>query len=117
MTGEAVVPEALTQERDAVENRIHGLRRELDAMLEGTTSNDDEHDPEGATVAFERAQISSLLDRALRERAELESALQRVHDGSYGWCESCGRGIGPHRLEALPAVRRCLDCTTARGAR
>ena len=110
MTGE--LPAALVEVRDAVVNRIHGLRRELEAMLVGTTSNDDEHDPEGATVAFERAQLSSLLDRALRERDELELATQRVHDGSYGRCETCGEDIGPQRLEALPAVRRCLPCTS-----
>ena len=66
MTREEAVPAALADEREAVQNRIHGLRRELDSMLDGTTSNDDEHDPEGSTVAYERAQVSSLLDRALR---------------------------------------------------
>lgn len=97
-----------------MENRIHGLQRELESMLEGTTSNDDEHDPEGATVAYERAQVSSLLDRALRERAELELAVRRVQEGRYGTCERCGAGIGPQRLEALPAARRCVNCASKR---
>lgn len=114
MTREKTVPAALRDEREAVENRIHGLRRELASMLDGTTSNDDEHDPEGATVAYERAQVSSLLDRALRERDELELAVRRVQEGHYGTCERCAARIGPQRLEALPAARRCVDCATRR---
>lgn len=113
MTREKAVPAALKDEREAVENRIHGLRRELDAMIADATSHDDEHDPEG-TTAYERAQISSLLDRALRERDELEQAVQRVRSGDYGRCERCGQTIGPQRLEALPAARRCVDCATRR---
>ena len=114
MTREEAVPAALADEREAVQNRIHGLRRELDSMLDGTTSNDDEHDPEGSTVAYERAQVSSLLDRALREREELELAARRAREGRYGTCERCGEHIGAQRLEALPAARRCVACTTKR---
>ena len=113
MTREKAVPAALADEREAVENRIHGLRRELDAMVDDAAGHDDEHDPEG-TTAYERAQISSLLDRALRERDELEQAVQRARAGDYGRCERCGGSIGPQRLEALPAARRCVGCVSQR---
>ncbi|RJK97536.1 TraR/DksA family transcriptional regulator [Vallicoccus soli] len=71
---------------------------------------DDEHDPEGATIAFERAQVDHLLQQALRTRDELEGALRRVADGTYGTCASCGRPIAPARLEARPGATRCIDC-------
>lgn len=71
---------------------------------------DDEHDPEGATIAFERSQADHAADSARRRLAAVESALRRVEDGTYGVCEVCGRPIGEGRLEALPAAARCVRC-------
>lgn len=73
---------------------------------------DDEHDPEGATVAFERAQISVLLERAQSQLAEVDAALKRLHQGVYGVCEHCGMDIPAERLEAQPATRVCVGCAT-----
>jgi DnaK suppressor protein len=75
-------------------------------------ATDDEHDPEGTTIAFERAQVSALLDRARQRVVELDEALARLDDGSYGRCVGCGRPIAPERLEARPAARACIDCAT-----
>ena len=71
---------------------------------------DDEHDPEGATIAFERSQADHAADSARRRLAAVESALRRVEDGTYGVCEVCGRPIGEGRLEALPEAARCVLC-------
>lgn len=71
---------------------------------------DDEHDSEGSTVGFERARVAGLLKRASRRVAELESAVGRAADGSYGYCQACGGKIGAERLASLPAVRLCIDC-------
>lgn len=78
---------------------------------------DDEHDPEGSTIAFERAQVATLLQQAHRTRTELASALERVQHGTYGVCERCGGAIGEGRLEARPDARTCITCASAGTAR
>jgi RNA polymerase-binding protein DksA len=71
---------------------------------------DDEHDPEGATIAFERQQVAALLEQARRRLADVEAAVRAVEAGIYGMCETCGRPIGEERLAARPAARTCIDC-------
>jgi RNA polymerase-binding transcription factor DksA len=73
---------------------------------------DDEHDPEGATIAFEREQLAALRDRAVASLAELDAADARLAAGTYGVCESCGEPISDERLAALPAARRCVNCAS-----
>ena len=75
---------------------------------------DDEHDPEGATIAFEREQVAALLASARRTRKDLQQALDRVAQGTYGRCEGCGAPIGEARLEARPTARTCIACTSGR---
>ncbi len=77
-----------------------------------STTGDDEHDPEGATIGFERAQSSASLDAALARLAEVDAAIARVDDGSYGVCVICGRPIGEARLDARPATPTCLACAS-----
>ncbi len=48
---------------------------------------------------------------AARELCEIDAALARIADGTYGTCEACGGAIGRDRLRALPEVRRCLACS------
>lgn len=74
------------------------------------TNADDEHDPEGSTIAFERSQVGSLVRQARRHLAEIDAALARVDDGTYGTCEVCGGPIGEGRLEARPVARACIGC-------
>ena len=95
---------------------IESLQRNLTTIRETSTwtSTDDEHDPEGATIAYERAQVRSLLDDAHRELEALERAGARVDAGTYGACERCGDPIAPDRLMALPAAATCIACATRR---
>jgi DnaK suppressor protein len=87
------------------------LERELEAIGESTASvPDDEHDPEGSTVGYERARVIALLARAHEEIGDLEAALERVAGETYGRCESCGAAIGRERLVALPTATRCVAC-------
>ncbi|MDG3012613.1 dksa/trar family transcriptional regulator [Rhodococcus sp. D2-41] len=102
----------IAAERADAAHRIDFLTARLDEIIEGSRldTNDDEHDPEGATVAFERAQTASLLAEARRDLDELDAAVHRLDTGGYGVCEKCGRRIGDERLDALPSARRCIDC-------
>ena len=76
------------------------------------TNADDEHDPEGATIAFERSQIDALIRQVEAHLVEIDAALARVADGSYGVCVSCGRPIPEGRLEARPSARTCVACAS-----
>ncbi|HEY8700787.1 MAG TPA: TraR/DksA C4-type zinc finger protein [Arthrobacter sp.] len=69
---------------------------------------DDEHDPEGATIAFELSQASALLERSSAGLAEVEAALGRIADGTYGTCAVCGEAIAEGRLEARPWTPFCI---------
>jgi DnaK suppressor protein len=92
---------------------IAALETDLEAIAASTALvPDDEHDPEGSTIAFERAQLGALLDSARHTLAEIDSALERVAAGTYGGCEICATPISPERLEARPAARLCLACAS-----
>jgi RNA polymerase-binding transcription factor DksA len=75
---------------------------------------DDEHDPEGQTIAFERAQLQAVTDQARDHLREIEAALERVAAGTYGVCELCRRPIDAARLEARPTARTCVHHVRAR---
>jgi RNA polymerase-binding transcription factor DksA len=106
------VTDPLAAERAAALAQIEALTREFDGVVAASRSSnaDDEHDPEGATIAFERQQVAALLAQARRRLADAEDALARRDAGSYGSCETCGRPIAPERLAARPAARTCIDC-------
>ncbi|MDQ1664989.1 MAG: DnaK suppressor protein [Actinomycetota bacterium] len=106
----------LRAERDGAAERLAALQRDWTRIVESSTSvaTDDEHDPEGATIAFERAQLETLLEQARRQLGDLDEATQRVQAGTYGICESCGERIASERLAARPAARTCISCASAR---
>jgi RNA polymerase-binding transcription factor DksA len=111
----AVIRDALDTERQETLDRITALRREFEGIVESSAgvATDDEHDPEGATIAFERAQLAALLDQANSHLAELVGALDRLREDRYGRCEQCGLPIAAERLAARPAARTCITCAAA----
>lgn len=104
----------LSTERTRTLERIEALNRDRDGIIESTTSTgvDDEHDPEGATIAFERSQIESLLDQSRRHLGELDRAMRQLDEGAYGMCESCGAPIAAERLAARPTASTCITCAS-----
>ena len=68
------------------------------------------HMADDATEAFEQAKDLALLQNAQRLLEQVRDALERLDDGTYGQCESCGESIDPARLEALPHATLCLRC-------
>lgn len=111
----AALHDVLAAERDGAVLQIAGLTRDWDAIVESSAevAVDDEHDPEGATIAFERAQVHGLLTRARAHLADLERALERLDEGRYGVCEGCGSPIAAERLAARPAAATCIRCAAA----
>lgn len=80
----------------------------LDASVDANL--DDEHDPEGATVGYERARVASLLGQARDRLSALGAAKDRIRTGAYGTCVRCGRAICFDRLLALPTAVMCMSC-------
>jgi DnaK suppressor protein len=112
-----------TPDDTAARERLHALRASTEARLAalgGTfdevvaasagANADDEHDPEGATIGFERAQVSALTASARRTLEEVDAALERLDAGTYGTCLSCGGPIAPARLAARPTAALCVSC-------
>lgn len=105
----------LAAERAAVVQRAAELRGELDQLIQDSVgaNADDEHDPEGATIAFERAQLSSLLGAAERRLVEIDRTVANLDAGTYGLCERCGQPIAAERLAARPTATTCVTCASA----
>jgi DnaK suppressor protein len=108
--------QALAEERIRVQERIQALEREFAGIAEAASAagTDDEHDPEGATLAFERQHTAALLDQARAQLIAVDDALRRLADGGYGTCERCGRPIGSERLDARPTATTCVTCASTR---
>jgi RNA polymerase-binding protein DksA len=90
---------------------VHDFTGIVDASADSNA--DDEHDPEGSTIAFERSQVGALIEQTQRRLAEIDAAVARVEDGTYGRCEACGEPIADERLEARPVARTCVRCARA----
>lgn len=101
---------ASAQERTAA--RIAALERDFDDIVTASADavRDDEHDPEGATVAFERAQVAALLADARAHLAALQRAAHQLDEPDAGCCDGCGAPIGYERLLARPTATTCIDC-------
>lgn len=118
MSDDNSAPEAarirLGADRAATLSRMAELERELEGIRtstsEGSSGGDDEHDPEGATVAFERQHVAALLDAAHARLAAISAALHKLDEGSYRICDVCGSPIGAKRLAARPAALTCIRC-------
>jgi len=107
---------ALAAARERAVARLASLEREFGGIVEAAqgTGTDDEHDPEGATLAFERQHVAALAQAAREHLADIDAALSRLAEGSYGTCQTCGQPIGAERLTARPAARTCIGCTKRR---
>jgi RNA polymerase-binding transcription factor DksA len=89
-------------------------RRDLDEVFAAgaDVATDDEHDPEGATIAYERSRLQASIDQTETHLSEITFALERLDSGRYGTCATCGGLIAPDRLRARPVVRTCIACAS-----
>jgi RNA polymerase-binding transcription factor len=104
--------------RDALSGRRDELRHEYDQTLVDITelqrdrltdsAGDDQADT--GTKTFEREQEITLANNILERINQVERALERLDDGSYGWCERCGNPIPVERLAAFPSATLCVTC-------
>ncbi|MGN6679313.1 MAG: TraR/DksA family transcriptional regulator [Streptosporangiaceae bacterium] len=104
--------ERLRSARAASASRLAGLERELGSVVESASqaNTDDEHDPEGATIAYERQHVAALICQAKDSLSEIDAAIGRLEAGSYGRCARCGKPIAPERLAVRPSASTCIKC-------
>ncbi|MBW3669257.1 MAG: TraR/DksA C4-type zinc finger protein [Actinobacteria bacterium] len=102
----------LTEERDRLESLRQGfddLNAESEEASLGELSSVDQHQADVGTETFNRERDLSILENVEAELADIEHAIRRLDDGTYGTCEACGKPIDDARLEAVPAARFCLE--------
>ncbi len=75
----------------------------------GELANIDQHPADLATETFEREKDTALLTTLHARQGEIDAALARIENGTYGKCETCGRDIGEDRLDAFPMARFCIE--------
>jgi DnaK suppressor protein len=107
----------LRAERAALMARLEDLGQDMAAFFEASRNSnaDDEHDPEGQTIAFERAQLAAVTAGVREHLGEVDAALERLAAGTYGVCEVCRDRVGTGRLEARPTTRTCVEHAPSRG--
>lgn len=102
----------LSGDREKIRLLIDQLDTEMESFTESRRDapTDDEHDPEGPTIAFERSQSSAIRAQSLQHIADIDSALLRMDLGTYGVCRTCAGPIAVGRLQARPQAPLCIDC-------
>jgi RNA polymerase-binding protein DksA len=100
----------LLAERQRLEHEIASAVEDLNELLRdsGDGSGDDQADAGSKT--FEREHEMSVANNSRDLLVQVEHALRRIVDGTYGTCESCGLPIGKMRLEAFPRATLCVAC-------
>ncbi|MFL6205332.1 MAG: TraR/DksA family transcriptional regulator [Acidimicrobiales bacterium] len=97
-----------TVRSDLVDERDR-LNAQIAALEPGGGSSFDDNFADSGQVAAEQGENKVLASQLRSELDEVERALAKLEDGTYGQCESCGEPIGEARLEAMPATRFCIQ--------
>ena len=102
----------LLDERARVQEALSYIQEENRGQLEDEREEiqSDNHPGDMATSTFDRELDATLEGNEERLLQAIDAALQRVEDGSYGICRTCGQAVGAERLEALPWTTQCIDC-------
>lgn len=114
MANDAPATEPEVDYRQLLEDERAHLRRQLAELGHGDDGglNYDPNFADSSQVTAERGEAETLAGELMDALAEVEAAIARLADGTYGLCERCGQPITPARLEAKPAARRCIACAS-----
>jgi RNA polymerase-binding transcription factor len=102
----------LEEERRRVVDAIDNLHTENPGSLSDETEERsflDNHLGDVATATFDREMANTLEENSTHVLTEIDGALARIDEGTYGVCERCGESIGEERLEALPWATLCIE--------
>ncbi|MFV0533087.1 MAG: TraR/DksA family transcriptional regulator [Cumulibacter sp.] len=103
---------ALTAAREEAAARLAATQAELVTLRDDRSdaNDDDEHDPDGATLSAEWSRLTGLAGAAQAKLAQVDDALARLDAGDYGYCQRCGQPIPAGRLEVRPFAEYCVPC-------
>jgi RNA polymerase-binding protein DksA len=106
--------QVLREERQRVLDAISYLHEETPGSLADETEeivgNSDNHLGDTATATLDREIDYSLEENSEQVLRSIDRALQRIDEGTFGICETCGQPISEERLEAIPYATQCIDC-------
>jgi len=102
----------LLQERERLQREIAQLDAELSESLEDSSEESpyDQHMAETAGITLDREIDLTLEENARASIAQIDRALQKLENGSYGLCDKCGQPIGEARLRIAPFATLCVEC-------
>jgi RNA polymerase-binding protein DksA len=106
--------ERLTDEKKRIQATVNGANGDIDRDESelsslGELSSVDQHPADHASETFEREKELTIIESLEGQMGEIDAALARLDEGTYGKCEDCGKPIGEERLEARPTARYCIE--------
>ena len=110
------IDRAVSELKDERAKLIHQLS-ELGATPNGELTGEVDYGDgfaDAAAATAERSEVLGIVDNLKTLVEDIDAALDKADDGTYGVCESCGKQIGADRMEYRPTSRRCIDCKTNR---
>ena len=105
--------QTLLQERERVQAALDNIHDDHPGTISDETGEDavyDNHLADTATETYDRELDYTLGENAEHVLGEIDSALERIEQGTYGACTRCGKPIAPERLEARPWATLDIDC-------
>ena len=112
--------DALLEERGRVEAAIENLHEEHPGTISDEAGEEaayDNHLADTATETYDRELDYTLEENSEHVLADIDAALKRIEDGTYGICTNCRKQIPEERLEARPWATLCIDCQRERERR
>jgi RNA polymerase-binding protein DksA len=102
----------LLEDRSRAQGALDYLHDENPGSMEDETQEipSDNHPGDVAAITFDREVDYTLEENEERLIAEIDAALERIEDGTFGICATCGQPIGEERLEAVPYTTQCIEC-------
>lgn len=113
-TSQQLLRDQLHEERDRVREQLARLGHGGSSDVASASLDFDENFADSGQVTAERGEVEALSGQLSETLQEIEDALAKFADGTYGECESCGQRIPEARLEAMPAARLCISCASQR---
>jgi len=111
--------EKLERFRAILNQQLEELLEEAARTVSGMTADKENFpDPtDRATAEWDRNFMLRIRDRERKLINKIRQALERIDEGTFGICESCGEEIGEKRLEARPVTTLCIECKTKQEAK
>ena len=113
-TGQAMNPETVEYFRDLLQSKLEALIGEARHTVSDLSEGEEPYaDPtDRATAEADRNFVLRIRDRERRLIQKIQEALERIENGTYGYCDTCGEEIDERRLAARPVTTQCIDCKT-----